>query len=113
MLLKLERESAKIGLSINLSKTKTMCHEVIKITFKNKYIENMNSYLYLGHKITLGRGNETIEINRRKRLAWASFGKLSSTLKNKNLLLLLSCPFSQCIKPVLTYGAETWMADIV
>lgn len=53
---------------------------------KRKEMKNVDCNVYLGYKITLGRENQTIEINRRKRLVWASARKLS-TLKNKNILL--------------------------
>lgn len=89
MLIELDRESSKIGSIRNLSKTKTMCHGEVKIRVSGKEIGNLKSYVYLGHKITLRTENQTTEINRRRRLAWASFEKLRTTLKNKNILLWL------------------------
>ncbi|CAG9840644.1 unnamed protein product [Diabrotica balteata] len=81
MMEELDRESTKIGLKMNYSKTKTMTNqpEELIITVAQTKIEQ------------------------------ASFGKLSYILKNsKYPQYLKTRVFNQCILPVLTYGSQTW-----
>ncbi|XP_030747772.1 transcription factor IIIB 90 kDa subunit-like [Sitophilus oryzae] len=70
-------------------------------------IEQVYSYKYLGHEITIGRDNQTHEIQRRVGLTWAAFGKLRYVLKSDLPMCLKRKVFHQCVMPVLTYGAET------
>ena len=48
------------------------------------------------------------EINRRVKMGWSAFGKLSTILKGKIPLCLKRKVFDQCILPVMTYGCKTW-----
>ena len=64
--------------------------------------------MYLGHKVRLDGDYQETEIERRRGLAWAAFGKLSYILKSPKY----SNPqkkklFDACVLPVLTYGMET------
>ncbi|CAG9834550.1 unnamed protein product [Diabrotica balteata] len=78
-----------------------------KILIESHSIDQVIAYKYLGHEIRLGRDNQTIEIQRRIGLTWASFGRLNNIFRSS----IPVCPkrkvFNQCVLPVLTYGAET------
>ena len=75
MLSQLNNESQKIGLKMNLSKTKIMTNidddTIIKIG--NDEIKIVENYVYLGHNLKLGLGNQTAEVRRRVGLGWAAF----------------------------------------
>lgn len=109
MLEQLNEESNKVGLKMNLSKTKYMTNinDDRDIKIGDTVIERVDSYVYLGHKLQLGLGNQTAEINRRIGLAWAAFGKLRLIFKSKMNNSLKRKVFDTCVLPVLTYGAET------
>ena len=85
MMNQLHQESSKIGLQMNLSKTKVMTNidddAVIKVG--DDVIERVDSYIYLGHKLKLGLDNQTAEVKRRIGLGWAAFGKLRLIFKSK------------------------------
>ena len=110
MLTEINTACVKIGLKMNISKTKMMSNteQSHPVLINGKQIEKVESYVYLGHTVMLGRENQVIEIERRRGLAWAAFGKLSYILKSpKYALYLKKRLFDACILPVLTYGMET------
>ena len=112
MIRELNVESKKAGLNMNIKKTKVMMSNRLQdftITVNGMIIEKVDSYTYLGKNITLE--NETAgEVCRRIQLAWVKFGKLGFIFRDVDLpLSLKSQIFNQCIIPVLSYGAETWI----
>jgi hypothetical protein len=109
MIKQLHDASLKVGLEMNISKTKILSpSNSNNLTINNKAIETVDEYVYLGHKIKLGKENQIAEIPRRIGLGWAAFGKLDHILKNKNVPLNLKRKvFETCVLPVITYGLET------
>ena len=109
MLQQLNEESRKVGLKMNLSKTKIMINidDDRDIKIGDTIIERVDSYVYLGHKLKLGLDNQTAEVKRRIGLGWAAFGKLRLIFKSKMNNSLKRKVFDSCVLPVLTYGAET------
>lgn len=59
--------SAKVGLVMNISKTKLLNSSVEDCLYGTK-LENVAEYIYLGHIIRLGGANQ-IELSRRIRLS--------------------------------------------
>ena len=110
MLGDLNRESRKIGLKMNMGKTKVMFNENAvreEIRIMNEPLEIVNEYTYLGQTVSSTPGHET-EIKRRISMGWRAFGKQCDILKSKMPLSLKRKIFNQVILPVLTYGSETW-----
>lgn len=110
MLEELNTASNKAGLKINETKTKVMFNGNGRVTINNKEVENVKDYIYLGQKFMLGKENQTEEIKRRTKLAWAAYGKLSFILRNKDIPIHLKTKvFDSCVLPVITYGAQNWV----
>src|SRR6202012_779890 len=69
MMNQLHQESSKIGLKMNLSKTKVMTNidddAVIKVEDDVIKRVDIDSYIYLGHKLKLGLDNQTVEVKHR------------------------------------------------
>ncbi|XP_045465548.1 uncharacterized protein LOC123674648 [Harmonia axyridis] len=108
MLKELKRVSEQVGLKMNLSKTKVLTEEDIKVEMDGNEIEKASEYVYLGHTITMGKQNQTAEITRRIRMTWVAVGKLRNVLRNPEIPINLKRKvFNTCILPVLTYGVET------
>lgn len=109
MLRNLNEESRKVGLKINFPKTKIMTNLVLGegIYIDGIRVEETTSFKYLGHEISIGRDNQTLEILRRIGLAWAAYGNLKYVFKAELPNCLKRKVFNQCVLPVLTYGAET------
>ncbi|KAJ2938424.1 hypothetical protein O0L34_g12865 [Tuta absoluta] len=110
MLEDLHNASIKVGLRMNLSKTKIMLsHSTIpNIIVGNSPIEAVNDYIYLGHCLSFGPQSQVKEVERRIQLGWAAFGKLKDVFKSQIPQNLKTRVFNQCVLPTLTYGAETW-----
>jgi len=87
---------------------------------KKKYVENIfkvnhmtfervNSFVYLGTLITADN-NTSAEINNRITLANRTYFGLVNILKAKNINIKYKVIiYKTLIKPVLMYGAETWV----
>lgn len=108
MMSKLPLESSKVGLKINIGKTKFITNLVASenIIVNNLNIEKVYSYKSLDHDIRLRRDNQTCEIDRRIGLTWEAFGRLGYILRS-HVPMCLKRRVYQCMLPLLTYGAET------
>ncbi|CAG9116776.1 unnamed protein product [Plutella xylostella] len=111
MLSGLNAASRRVGLGMNLDKTKVMYNAHIKpepVAVGEATIEVVQEYVYLGQTIRLGRSNFDKEAARRIQLGWAAFGKLRHIFSSAIPQSLKTKVFNQCVLPVMTYGAETW-----
>jgi hypothetical protein len=111
MLSSLNAASRRVGLGMNLDKTKVMFNEHIvpePVSVEGVPLEVVQEYVYLGQKLQLGRDNFEGEITRRVQLGWAAFGKLRHIFESPLPQCLKTKVFNQCVLPVMTYGAETW-----
>jgi len=100
----------KVGLKMNLSKTKVMFNQVVlpkEIIVSGKVIETLEEYIYLGQLQSL-KENLTGEITRKVKMGWSAFGRLNYIFKGIYPLCLKRKVYDQCVLPVLTYGCETW-----
>ncbi|XP_030766839.1 uncharacterized protein LOC115890677 [Sitophilus oryzae] len=91
---------------MNYTKTKiiTNTDENITTRINQEKIERVEEYIYLGQMIKLKKENQTAEIKRRVRLAWAAFGKLSYILKNKRYPQYLKTKvYNPCVLPALRH----------
>jgi hypothetical protein len=110
----LDRAARVTGLEINQAKTKYMIcgtkKKYVENVFKVKHMtfEQVNSFVYLGTLITAD--NISAEINNRITLANRSYFGMVNMLKAKNINRKQSVAiYKTLIKPVLMYGAETWV----
>ena len=104
----------KIGLRINLSKTKVMYNSFAAqapIKLEDIPLDVCSEYTYLGQLVTTGEKSRINEVNRRIKLGWSAFGRNSHILKSKMPMELKRKVFNQCILPILTYGSETWILN--
>ncbi|KAG1667874.1 Coronin-7 [Nymphon striatum] len=101
MVEELRTASSKVGLEINLSKTKVMFNrniEIQPIMTGNVALDQVDRYIYLGQLISIHRDWEP-EVRRRVALGWQAFGRLNNVwssklplcLKRKGWILDISC----------------------
>ena len=110
MLDQLCAESAKVGLKMNMNKTKIMNNKLCplnNINVNGEVLQKVENYIYLGHQINCDNNN-ILEINRRIGLGWAIFGKHREIFKSNMPISLKTKLYNQVILPVITYGSETW-----
>ena len=74
-----------------------------------KDLERVDNFCYLGDTIN-GDGSSELSVTRRVRLGWNAFNNLSSMLcGNRYTWKLKGRIYNTCVKPVMTYGSETWV----
>lgn len=108
MLQDLNEASLKVGLSMNMSKTKLMTNNIEqRICIGDVEIEYVHEYVYLGQIVSF-QARQDKEVARRTENAWKSYWALKNFMKGKLPMCLKRKLMDMCILPVLTYGAQTW-----
>ncbi|CAG4942460.1 unnamed protein product [Parnassius apollo] len=111
MLNDLNSASQRIGLKMNMDKTKIMFNVHVTpmpVVVGSTMLEVVDEYVYLGQIVRLGKSNFDREVNRRIQLGWAAFGKLRHIFSSGIPQSLKTKVYNQCVLPVMTYGSETW-----
>ncbi|CAG4970592.1 unnamed protein product [Parnassius apollo] len=111
MLNDLNIASQRIGLKMNMDKTKIMFNVHVTpmpVVVGSTMLEVVDEYVYLGQIVRLGKSNFDREVNRRIQLGWAAFGKLRHIFSSGIPQSLKTTLYNQCVLPVMTYGSETW-----
>ena len=103
---KVKEESEKVGLKLNIQKTKIMASG--PITSWQIDEETVTDFILLGSKIT-ANGDLSHEIKRRLRLGRKAKTNLDSILKSRDIMLPTKVRLVKAVAyPVVTYGCESW-----
>ena len=109
LLLKVKEESEKIGLKLNIQKTKVMASGPItswKINVET--METMRDLIWGGSKIAAD-GDFSHEIKRHLLLGRKALTNLGSILKSRDITLPTKVHLVKAlIFPVVTYGCKSW-----
>lgn len=109
----LNQASTKVGLEINLEKTKIMTNRsVTPILINNTPLEFVTKYIYLGKQISFSKERNIEEINRRVAITWNKFWHHREILKSQLSLPTKKIVMDTAILPCLTYGCQTWIFDL-
>ena len=88
LLMKVKEESEKVGLKLNIQKTKIMASGLITSwEIDGETTETMTNFIFLGSKITVG-GDCSHKIKRRLLLGRKAMTNLDSILKSKDITFL-------------------------
>ena len=109
LLMKVKEESAKVGLKINIQKTKIMASSPITSwQMDGETVETVANFIFLGSKITAD-GDCSHEIKRHLLLGRKVMTNLDSILKSKDITLSTKvCLVKAVVFPVVMYGCESW-----
>ena len=106
LLMKVKEESEKVGLKLNIQKTKIMASS--PITSCQIDGETVAYFLFLGSKITAD-GDCSHEIKRRLLLGRKVMTNLDSILKSRDVTLSTKVRLVKAmVFPVVMYGCESW-----
>ena len=109
LLMKVKGESDKVGLKLNIQKTKTMASSFI--TSWKIYGETVADFIFLGSKITAD-GHYSHEIKRHLLLGRKVMNKLDSILKSRGITLSTKvCLVKAMVFPVVMYACESWTME--
>ena len=109
LLMKVKEESEKVGLQLNIQKTKSMASSPITSwQIDGETVETVADFILLGSKITAD-GDCSHEIKRHLLLGRKVLTNLDSTLKSRDLTLsTMVCLVKAVVFPVVMYGCESW-----
>ena len=107
--MKVKVESEKVGLKLNIQKTKIMASSPITSwQTDEETVETVSDFIFLGSKITAD-GDCSHEIKRRLLLGSKVMTNLDSTLKSRDITLPTRVRLVKAmVFPVVVYGCESW-----
>ena len=110
LLMKVKEESEKVGLKLNIQKTKVMASgPFTSWQINGETAEIVADFIFGGSKITAD-GDCSHEIKRRLLLGRKVMTNLDSILKSKDITLLTKVHLvNVMVFPVVMYGCESWI----
>ena len=109
LLMKVKEESEKVGLKLNIQKTKIMASgPITSWQIDGETMETVADFLFLGSKITAD-GDCSHEIKRCLLLGRKAMTNLDSILKSRDITLPTKIRLVKAmVLPVVMYGCESW-----
>ena len=109
LLMKVKEESEKVGLKLNIQKTKIMASgPITSWQIDGETVETVADFIILGSKITAD-GDYSHEIKRCLLLGRKVMTNLDSILKSRNVSLPTNVHLVKAmVFPVVMYGCESW-----
>ena len=114
LLMKVKEESEKVGLKLNVQKTKIMASgPITPWQIDGETMVTVTDFILGGSKIT-ANGDCSYEIKRHLLLGRKGMTNIDSILKSRDITLLTKvCLFKAMVFPVAVYGCESWAIKIV
>ena len=109
LLMKVKEESEKVGLKLNIHKTKIMASgPITSWQTDGKTVETVSDFIFLGSKITAD-GDCSHEMKRRLLLGRKVMTNLDSILKSRDITLPTKVRLVKAmVFPVVMYACESW-----
>ena len=109
LLMKVKEESEKVGLKLNIQKTKIMASgPITSWETDGETVETVSDFIFLGSKITAD-GDCSHEIRRRLLLGRKVMTNLDSIFKSRGITLPTKVRLVKAmVFPVVMYGCESW-----
>ena len=107
--MKVKEESEKVGLKLNIQKTKIMASGPnTSWEIDGGTVETVSDFIFLGSKI-MADGDCSHEIKRRLFLGRKVMTNLDSILKSREITLMTKvCLVKAMVFPVIMHGCENW-----
>ena len=109
LLVKVKEESEKVGLKLNIQKTKIMASgPITSWEIDGETVETVTNFIFLGSKITAD-GDCSHEIKRHLLLGKKVMTNLDSLLESRDITLPTKvCLVKAMVFPVVMYECESW-----
>ena len=109
LFMKVKVESEKVGLKLNIQKTKIMASgPITSWEIDGETVETVSDFIFLGSQITAD-GDCSHEIKRHLLLGRKVMTNLDSVLKSRHVTLSTKVRLVKAmVFPVVTYGCESW-----
>ena len=111
-LMKVKKESEKVGLKLNIQKTKIMAPgPITSWEIDGETVETVSDFILGGSKIT-ANGDYSHEIKRHLLLGKKVMTNLDRILKRRHSTLPTKvCLIKAMVFPVIMYGCESWYCE--
>ena len=108
----MKEESEKVGLKLNIQKTKIMAFgPITSWQIDGETVETVADFIFLGSKITAD-GDCSHEVKRRLLLGRKVMTNLDSIFKSRDITLPTKVPLVKVmVFPVVMYGCESWTIE--
>ena len=108
-LMKVKEENEKVGLKLNIQKTKIMASSPITSwEIDGETVQTVSDFIFLGSKITAD-GDRSHEIKRHLFLGRKVMPNLDSILESRDITLPIKVRLVKAmVFPVVMYGCESW-----
>ena len=109
LLMKVKEETEKVGLKLNVQKSKIMASgPITSWQIDGEIVETVTDFIFFGSNITAD-GDYSHEIKRHLLLGRKAITNLDSILKIRDIILLTKvCIFRAMVFPVVMYECESW-----
>ena len=109
LLMNMKEESKKVGLKLNIQKTKIMASgPITSWQIDGETVETVADFIFLSSKVTAD-GDCSHEIKRHLLLGRKFMTNLDSILKSRDITLpTMVCLVNAMVFPVVMYGCESW-----
>ena len=109
LMIKVKEESEKVGLKLNIQKTKIMASgPITSWEIDGETVQTVTDFVFLGSKVTAD-GNCSHEIKRHLVLGRKVMTILDSILKSRDIILPTNvCLIKAMVFPLVMYGCESW-----
>ena len=112
LLMKVKEESKKVGLKLNVQKTKIMASgPITSWQIDGETVETVSDFIFLGSRVTAD-GDYSHEIKRSLLLGRKVMTNLDIILKNRDITLPTKVHLVKAmVFPVVMYGCESWTVN--
>ena len=112
--MKVKEESGKVGLKLNIQKTKIMASgPITSWQIDEETVETVADFFFLDSKI-IADGDCSHEIKRRLLLGRKAMTSLDSILKSRDITLSTNVRLVKTmVFPVVMYGCESWKTELM
>ena len=109
LLMKVKEESEKVGLKLNIQKTKIMASgPITSWQIDGGTVETVSDFIFLGSKLTAD-GDCSHKIKRHLLLGRKVMTNLDSIFKSRDITLPTKVPLVKAIvSPAVMYGCKSW-----
>ena len=108
LLMKVKEEREKVGLKLNIQKTKIMASgPITSWEIDGETVETVSEFIFLGSKIT-ANGDYSHAIKRCLLLGRKVMTNLDSILKSRNITSPTKVCLVKAVFPVVMYGYKSW-----
>ena len=106
--MKVKEQSKKVGLKVNIQKTKIMASGPTSREIDGETVETVSDFILGGYKITAD-GDCSHEIKRHSLLGRKVMSNLDSIFKSRDITLPTKVSLVKAmVFPVVMYGCESW-----